>query len=163
MIWDKWNDTLSCFLFLKVQHGHQTHKDNNQRWSVPHQWQESVQGINRKSQVTFWFNWEKKAQMFLRSLFWPAYLLSPAGVDSVLPEELFKGVLQGGGHHAVHAFQTIRRKQRYEHHAQHHSKYSTALPTSQTTSGIGPNHAKWREGKIKPLIINSKYVVHVFE
>lgn len=52
-------------------------------------------------------------------------------------------MLQGGGHHAVHAFQTLRRKQLYEQHAQHHSKYSTALSASQTASGIDPT--EWRE------------------
>lgn len=33
------------------------------------------------------------------------------GDDSVLPAELFKGVLQGGGHHAAYAFQTTRGEQ----------------------------------------------------
>lgn len=37
-------------------------------------------------------------------------LLSVLGVDSVLPAELFEGVLQGRGHHAAHALQTTRAK-----------------------------------------------------
>lgn len=53
-------------------------------------------------------------------------MLSSAGADSVLPAALFEGVLQGGGHHAVHAVQTVRRKQLYEQLTQHHSRYSTA-------------------------------------
>ena len=57
------------------------------------------------------------------------------GADSVLPEELFEGILQGCGHHAVYALQTTRAeqlaKQHAEHHTEHHTRYSTTV-TSHT-------------------------------
>lgn len=40
-----------------------------------------------------------------------AVLLPVSGDDSVLPAELFEGILQGCGHHAVYALQTTRAKQ----------------------------------------------------
>lgn len=52
------------YCFFKVQHGRQTHKDHNQRWSVPYQWQESLQGINRKSQVTICSRWGSSPKCF---------------------------------------------------------------------------------------------------
>lgn len=91
---------------------------------------------------------EKKPSCF-SSLFWLVYWLSHPGVDSVLPAELSEGVLQGGGHHAVHTFQAIGEKQLYEHHAQHHSKYSAPL--------IAENR-----GESQALNSNLKRIVHGF-
>lgn len=46
------------------------------------------------------------------------------GDDSVLPAELFKGVLQGCGHHTAYALQTTGAGQLTQQHAEYHTRYS---------------------------------------
>lgn len=49
--------------------------------------------------------------------------LPSSGDDSVLPAELFEGVLQGCGHYAVYTFQTARTKQLTQQPGQSHTRF----------------------------------------